>query len=502
MIEYFGCLKTNTKKERKMKLVKYLKKAMCGLLALSLMGLAGCAPKDDKTNSEAEESNVPVIKWLIMGDTQKDLSTVLDAVNAYIEPKIGAKLDLQIIDDGSYQEKVQMLMASGGDFDICFIGYNNPYQNGVQKGAFLALDDYLSSSPLKDDEDLKDVLENARYDGKIYGIPNMQIMAGCTGLMFNKELAEEYGLDTSKITCLEDCEPYLEWVKTTHPEKYPFRTGAYGGGWSFSKLSDSIQGIRVDYDKNNNPYLVAEKDNTLAKKEAEKLYEWYQKGYIRKDVASVTDDINEYNSGKYALSRGAYKPGGETENNINNPDNQLIIVKAGKAFMSYDAGLGCMTGINSRAKNPEKAFKLIELVNTDPTLMNLLSYGVEGKHYTLEDGKVSKIENSGYTMAAWKFGNTFNAYLIKGQDDDVIEQTRALHKEAEQSNIKGFAFITDNVRTEIAQLATIRSKYKNLSTGAEDPNNYYDLYLAELERAGEDTLKTEIEKQLSEWQAK
>lgn len=479
--------------------MKNTKRTLCAVLAFSMLGLAGCGQQKESKSTD-DEQNLPVVKWLVAGDSQSDLDTVVAKINEYIEPKIGASLDLQIIDGGSYQEKLQMLMSSGGDFDLCFIGYNNPYQSGVRKGGFLELDQYLENSPLKNDEDLKDVLDNAKYNGKIYGIPNVQIMTGCTGLIFNKKLADEYGLDYDSITCLEDCEPYLEWVKTTHPEIYPFRTGLYGGGWSFSKPADAIQGVRVESDSGENVNVVLQKDYEAGRLEAEKLHEWYEKGYIRKDVASVTDDINEYNAGKYALSRGAYKPGGAIENNMINPDNQIVLKRVGDAWMSYDAGLGCMTGISKRSKHPDEAFKLLELVNTDPTLMNLISYGVEGIHYTLVDGKVRKTENSGYNMAAWQFGNVFNAYLIEGQEDDNVQQTRELHKSAKQSAIKGFSFDADNVRTEIAQLETVRKKYKNIENGAENPADYYDTYLQELERAGEGTVKAEIEKQLKEWQ--
>ena len=380
---------------------------------------------------------------------------------------------------------------------MCFVGYNNPYQSAVKKGGLLELDKYLESSPLKEDPDLKLVLDNAKYDGHIYGIPNVQIMTGCTGLVFNKKLADEYGLDYDSITCLEDCEPYLEWVKNTHPEIYPFRTGQYGGGWSFSEFSDSIQGMKIDNDTSK---VILEKDNEIKRKEAEKLHEWYEKGYIRKDVASVTDDSSEYNAGKYALSRAAYKPGGETESNLLNPDNQIVLKKVGKAYLSYDAGLGCMTAINKRSTHPDESFKVLELANTDPVLMNMLSYGIEGKHYTLEDGKVRKISGSGYNMASWKFGNVFNAYLLEGQEDDVVEQTRELHNSADQSNIKGFSFITDEVRTEIAQLETVRKKYKNIDNGAEDTAAYYDAYLSEIKQAGEEKLKDEIDKQLAEFE--
>ena len=70
-----------------------------------------------------------------------------------------------------------------------------------------------------------------------------------------------------------------------------------------------------------------------------------------------------------------------------------------------------MIGISRTSKNPEKAFKFIELVNTDKDLYNLICFGIEGKHYNLdENGRVVFNDQGGYIpKACWKFGNQFNA---------------------------------------------------------------------------------------------
>ena len=55
-----------------------------------------------------------------------------------------------------------------------------------------------------------------------------------------------------------------------------------------------------------------------------------------------------------------------------------------------------MIGIGKNSKNPEKALKFIELINTNEELYNLICFGIEGKHYYLDENKqVEYIDNSG-----------------------------------------------------------------------------------------------------------
>ncbi len=49
---------------------------------------------------------------------------------------------------------------------------------------------------------------------------------------------------------------------------------------------------------------------------------------------------------------------------------------------------GAMMAISTASKNPERAMMFLNLLNTDPYLMTLLNFGVEGTHYTLKDNEV------------------------------------------------------------------------------------------------------------------
>ena len=208
-----------------------MKKLLAGILAvMMLLSFAACGEKE-----VTQTEDVPTITWLVPGSKQDDTAVVMEAASKISMEKIGAKIDVQFIDDAAYTQRMNMNFASGSSaFDVCFTGYVNPYKDAVLRGAYIPLDDYLKDSKIK--EEVPDyVFETVKVNGEIYGVPIMQILPGCTGLFVSKKLADEAGFDTTKVKDLEDIEPFLKWVKENHPELYPFRSGQYGGGARESK---------------------------------------------------------------------------------------------------------------------------------------------------------------------------------------------------------------------------------------------------------------------------
>ncbi len=468
---------------------------MAVMLALSFAACGG---------EKVSQDDDITITWLIPGEKQADVEAINEAASKIAMEKAGVKLSLMFIDNAAFTQRMNMNFASGNsDFDLCFTGYINPYKDTVTKGAYLELDEYIENS-----ETIKEAIpEYARktstYKGHIYALPNMQIMAtACTGLFVQEKLAEEYGLKTEEIKCIEDIEPFLAWVKEKHPELYPFKTGDMGGGIrNPNPPSDNFNGAKVVQREDGSFKVTTEIMEEEDLTEIKLIRSWFEKGYIRADIASVTDQSTDHNAGKYAVWRGVYKPGAAEEVNASNPNRRCICIRISEPYMPYNAGSTTMTAINAASKHPDEAFKIIELANSDKEFFNLLAFGIEGKHYNLdEDGKVVLIKNSGYAPGgAWKFGSVFNSLLLPGQDDDLWQQTIRYNDEAKKSPLIGFSFDTTNVRTEIGQISTVGGKYKQGSIGTEPVEAWRPAYLKELEAAGVEKVRKEVERQINEW---
>ncbi len=467
------------------------------LAAVSLVSFTAC-----NKEKETAGGDKPQLIWMLPGNKQADVESInAEASRIMQENGINAELKLEFIDNAAYNERMTMNMASGQNFDLCFTGYINKYETAVDKGGFYELDKFLETSNITDEIPQKILDSAAGYRGHYYAIPNIQAVATQTGLYVLKDLAEEYGLNMDEIKYGNDIEPFLKWVKETHPEKYPFRKG-YGGGLKGNVITDTIaRCVHVVTSEDGSYNIYTKPDSPDAFFDEMLMADWFEKGYIRSDVATVQDDNLELAKGKYAAWRGSYTPGGVAEHNQKNKDAQAIGVPIGVRYMSAGAGSTAMTAISAKSKNPELAFKVIELANLNKEFYRVLCYGIEGKHYTVDENNVvTFIENSGYYMenANWKIASVFNSYILPGQSPTIWEETKAYNEAATPSAISGFRFDTTPVRTEIAQIEAVVAKYSNLYDPVE---TYKDQYIKELEDAGMNEIKAEAEKQLAEWEA-
>ena len=91
-------------------------------------------------------------------------------------------------------------MASNENFDIIFTGYVNNYQTAVNLGGLMDVTEYIDNIQMSDGSTVKmsDVVEDyfleaAKVDGKIYGIPNMQVTSNPVSYQMEKTIADECG---------------------------------------------------------------------------------------------------------------------------------------------------------------------------------------------------------------------------------------------------------------------------------------------------------------------
>lgn len=487
-------------------MIKVIRRISAALSAV--MMLSSCLGPDENIKKAQEDDDIPVLTWLVGGYEQKDIQSVLDEVNKITVEKIGAKVDIQFIEEKVYSNRMSMNIANGNDFDLCFTGYINPYLEAVDSNGFLDITDWVENS-----EKLKSVIpeyaiEKTRIGGKIYAIPNMQILAACTGLFVKKDLADEYGLKREDIHSLNDIEPFLQWVKENKPDIYPFRTGRYGGGYegeNQNKRTFIMDPFKVEWNENGDVSFIKgyEEDDYFI--ESEILSGWYEKGYIRHDVAYTDDDMEkETLEGKYAVWRGTYKPGVEGEFKMQN-GFECIAIQIGNAYISGGTAPAACTAIGSNSKYPELAFKLLEEVNTNKELFNLIAYGIEGRHYKRNDnGKIEIIRDNGYVSGgSWKFGNAFNSYILEGQDYDIWEKTKEFNDNALWTPVSGFVFDMRNVRNEINKVKSLNAKYSMRATGVQPVESYREECIKDYEAISDDIdrIIDEMNRQYEEWKA-
>jgi putative aldouronate transport system substrate-binding protein len=480
------------------------KKVLAGVVAVAAVATmaASCGSKDTATTTDG----VPTISWYVPKDAPADKQLVMDEVNKLLVDKIGAKLDIQFIDSGAYNDKMTMMYASGQEMDLCFTSdWTNNISTAVQKGALTELDDLIAQYAPKLLEVVPDYLYTAtKINGKIYAIPNQQVMFRQYALVIANDLANKYGLDISSIKEATDLEPYLQKIKENEPSIIPFaRTTGRLFSPDFEWLVPDSSGLAIKLGSDPDDVEVVVYAETPEFQEGLKIQQdWYQKGYIRKDINSVMNVDSEISAGKYAVWDTTYKLGADTEFK-NRTGMDVTVIPLGERALSANAGISTMTSIAKTSKNKEKAIQVLEAVQTDKELYNLICFGIEGKHYQWSEDKsyITVDSNSGYYLnAAWMFGNQFNAYVMEGQDPDIWEKSKELNDTALKSPISGFIMDTEPIKTELSQIETVNKEYSSVDTGTENEATYNE-WIQKRNDAGQQKVKEEVQKQIDEFLA-
>ena len=461
---------------------KATKRVVAALLSVGMLcGVSACG-KDKKTANLTEDPNtVPKdtyeINWYILGSPQTDVSSVENAINEYLKDKINATVKINAMESGQYKQKMSTMVAAGDYFDIAFCAkWMLDYTVNARLGAFIALDDYMDSY-LKDIKETipAEMLDSVRVDGKMHAIPAYKECATQYGWIYRKDIADKYGIDMSKYKTLEELEPVLDMLKEKESSiQYPIDYDAsnmvvsnlYDGDWVAP--FESMKYIGVSYAEGDDPSKIIlgdEVSNPTGEKMYKTLRRFYEKGLVKKDVGTATDLQARFNSGKTFCYLSALKPGKAAEISQKVP---FEVAQAGVTPIYTDTlpGLGSMMAVSSTSKNPARAMRFLNLLNTDPYLMNLVVYGIEGKHYEKVDDKTIRLfEDSTYSYAdsAWAIGNVFIDYLTTKDDPDKYEQLKKFNADAILRPAANFVFNSEGLEDKIAEVSNVYKQFGDLS---------------------------------------
>lgn len=182
------------------------------------------------------------------------------------------------------------------------------------------------------------------------------------------------------------------------------------------------------------------------------------------------------------------------------------MVPATAAYMDCTSGQGAMMAISSTSKNPDKALQFLNLLNTDPTVMTYVNYGLEGFTYNKNsDGTISFIDDARATYSPWTngVGNVRILPPTKDQGTDFWTRFSAYYDAAETLPYGGFIFDSSVCETEAAALANVWAEYAfNLMSGAVNPDEVLPDFLAKLQEAGIDTFVDAANQQMNDYLAK
>lgn len=503
-------------------------------MALTLSLFAGCGSGNSKegastvTSTSGDSSNAAAenssglklepyeIKAYIPNSPQNDLELVTAEINKQLQQKINATIKINMYGFDSYQDKVNLAIASGEPFDVCFTANWMQYSQNVAKNAFTEItDEMLDRDAPQTKANVGRFLDSCKVDGKLFAIPTEKEFAAYYGLVAKKELVDKYNLDLTKLKTLADIEPMLKTVKEGEPGIYPFYV--YKNGTPVGLLLNTFE--MVDGSnlpgvlRRNTDFKVYNQYEEPEYKEALKIArDWFQKGYINKNAATITDTSPDEKGGKFLFELQVLKPGKDNElaQSYGYPLTQTAFPADVKPYTSCNEVQNSMMAISRTSEDKDRALMFIELLHNDKELMNTFAFGIENKHYVKKSENVVDFApglnatSTGYSMVGmqWTLGNQLIEYTWTNEDPDKAQKLKDFNKDAVESKISGFSFNSEPVKTEQAAISNVVKQYvQSLESGSVDIDSVYPKFISALKAAGVDKLIAEKQKQIDEWAA-
>lgn len=499
------------------------------LLSLSV-ALTGCSTKKDvaasttpivsDTKQEAvtgQPSKKPelapyTIKMIVPGAAApKDQDLVNQEISKYLKDKINASFELTVIDWGTWQDKVNLKFASSEPFDLLETMNWDNFGTKIQQGNIIDLSALID----KDAPDLRKVinpvlLDGSKVNGKNYGLPINKELASQAGVMLRKDLVDKYQIDITKLKKLEDLEPIYQMIKDKEPGVVPLYLNKDTsidwvlGPLNYEDLGDSSPGSVVRGAKDYK--VVSAIESQKVKDEMDLARKWFLAGYVNKDAATMADMSGALKAGKAFSYVQQLKPGKDAEDSLGS-GVQWVQVELTKPIIRTSDTTGSMTSISRTSKDPDRAMMFLNLLYTDKYLVNLIAFGIEGKHFVKKSEGIIDFppgldaKTSGYVLnGAWLFGNQFNDYLWANENPQKWENFKKFNESAETASVLGFIFNPEPVKNEIAAFNNAKKEFEPaLFTGTVDPKVYLPKYISKLKDIGVDKIIAEKQKQLDEW---
>jgi putative aldouronate transport system substrate-binding protein len=470
---------------------------------------AGKATAPAETGSGAASLKPYALSMYYPGTAQPDQKAVQDKMNEYLKGKINATIELKPIDWGAWNDKINLLIASGEQSDIIFTAAWSGYSMNVAKGAFLPLDDLLKKNGQDIIKTLDPLfLEGSKINGKNYGVPTNKELAASRGLVVRKDIVDKYQIDLSKVKTLADMAPIFQMLKEKEPKMIPFFMNGANNGvnmlnqWDY--MGDATAPGIIIKDQSSTK-VVSEIDFPETQAGIALMREWFKKGFINQDAATTKVFPHEQmKAGNAFAVAESLKPGKDAEFAAQT-GFPMVQVELLQPTISTGDTAGSMLAISRTSKDPDRAMMFINMLHSDKYLNNLLNFGIEGVHYdkksenVIDTAKGAKTYNMG---AAWMFGNQFLNYLLPNEDPQKWEKFKEFNKRGKASPALGFTFNSEPVKSEIAAVANVKDQFlEALETGSVEPGEITPKFLTTLKTAGIDKIIAEKQKQLDAYLA-
>ncbi len=524
------------------------------LTAAMVMGITACGGNGDGGSSagssgggsaQVDTSELVTITYLTTndrpsGEAEQRYLEMMEQLNAILEEKVNAHLDIYFLSWTDYLSNYNLLLASM-DGTVDLVGTATDWLDAwpnAKNGAFLELSEEMlqTYAPKTWESVPAEHWDLCKYNGNIYLMPEDNYAQWTNhGFIYRLDWAKDAGL-ADGVKSWDDMTTYFKYV-TDHKDELGInyawdsdatQYGQMGGGWITSH-SDyvSIDGInsgamwggkKGDLYTIYSPYMT---DTDSLVEYAKMMKEWDEMGVWSTDVLNRGQNTNrdDFRVGLVAAEQHHTQTWTDlvshTEANKifdTDPDAEVGFFYFGeesKNVVALNITHGAMA-VSAGSKNPERALMVYDLIRNDPDCYRLFNYGIQGVSWDLNDEGM-RITPEGYNSDTDNINGITNYWWGRNDDLEIRDAQKnwdAIDKlYAEYDSLKidypygQFVPDVENIKGNIENINTIYEKYmKQISYGkysgtAED---IVAQFQAELKAAGIDDVTAELQKQINE----
>jgi len=449
--------------------------------------------------------------------------------------KINANVKIYYWTGAEWEEKMTTMVSAGQDVGIIGFGSQSKLDYVVQsnRGAFYPLDDLLGQHGSGTWKLFDEAIWNSmRINGKIYGIPSLKDNCYIISIIYNAEMADALGIDMESVDYKNwrNIEPFLNDViekrEAMFPEydQYPLCGGAgLESPYNFaieSFLNDSyLAACNIDPFFDVEGFDADTVFNLYATDEYREFCKSRQRMVERNIFAYDYTDKSEWN---YTGGMFAWVGWGYTymQEHLFGDNFTTKMVVSDHIWTDTNNYFSAGTAISANCAVPERAMMLLELVNTDPEFATMMRFGIEGKHYIINNEGKMQFEGSernggeraDYGYYYWYAAPVGNLTIVKapesltGPNGIMLDRIIEYNNSAVLPNHMGFVFNVEPVANEIAACTNVVMEYRDtLRNGQldsqEEVDTVVDEFVAKLEANNVQKIVDECQKQINDWKA-
>lgn len=383
-----------------------MKKLYAALILIALI-CTGCSNSVSQNSESSPEPNPDIsAAGPPVTEAPKDTELVMLMDETYtdsIDEEICAGLNRILTDKGynfsvkiegrdtseydEYQDYLTKAKEENEKIDIFFTGYGadgkeSTYTKNVEEKNLASWDEFLSTDKGKDLKQRFDskMWKKMKVGEHIYGIYNARELSLSYYLLLNKKYFPDASpVDGFDIEKLEEVMNTLQ-IASTDIGFYVNEDDIYCMmGYEKNTLDD-----RYYNHATGKPVDDIEKEDNI-----KRINRFISEGEKKAWLDTSNDGLWSVYEGKFAMAvLGAY---------IQMVNGEQFVID-GKMYDVYSYPImnkyifpekNAVMGVASWSEHKEEAFELLYAINTDADISNLLQYGIEGRDYTLEGGRVS-----------------------------------------------------------------------------------------------------------------